>query len=111
MSMCFFFIRCVIEELKSLGKSHAESYRVARRDYKLARFAFHLSFFLAVFNLIWIGICFNVCITMLFLWVLYNNFELVFPCVKCVGLLCNVMLKSYIKCVIFSVVILLGYVI
>ncbi|XP_021762515.1 rRNA-processing protein UTP23 homolog [Chenopodium quinoa] len=36
-SVQLFTTKCVIEELKSLGKSHVESYRVARRDYKLAR--------------------------------------------------------------------------
>ncbi|CAO2816444.1 unnamed protein product [Amaranthus hypochondriacus] len=32
-----FTTRCVIEELKSLGSSHAESFRASCRDYKIAR--------------------------------------------------------------------------
>lgn len=36
-SVQLFTTKCVIEELKSLGSSHVESFRAARKDYKLAR--------------------------------------------------------------------------
>lgn len=40
MWVILFWVRCVIEELKSLGSSHAQSFHAARKDFKLARFDF-----------------------------------------------------------------------
>lgn len=44
MGIDLLLVRCVIEELKSLGSSHVESFLAARKDYKLARLGFYCPF-------------------------------------------------------------------